>query len=77
LFPNKLVFYALNAFCFGYMHIIFHNWVAVVLTIIGGFLFAVTYNKTRSTLLVSIEHSLFGCLIFTIGLGEFFYKGTV
>jgi membrane protease YdiL (CAAX protease family) len=77
LFPNKLVFYTVNALLFGYMHIIFHNWVAVILTIIGGFLFALTYNRSRSTLLVSLEHSLFGLLIFTIGLGEFFYKGAV
>jgi membrane protease YdiL (CAAX protease family) len=77
LFSNKWVFFTINALMFGYMHIIFYNWVAVILTTIGGFLFAYTYHRSRSTLLVSIEHALFGCLIFTVGLGDFFYKGTI
>ena len=77
LFPNKWLFFTINALLFGYMHIIFHNWVAVILTIVGGFLFAYTYHRSRSTLLVSLEHALFGCLVFTIGLVQFFYKGTI
>jgi membrane protease YdiL (CAAX protease family) len=62
---------------FGYMHIIFHNWIAVIMSTIGGILFALTYHHSKSTLLVSIEHALFGCLIFTIGLGQFFYIGSI
>ena len=77
LFPGRWLFIAVNAFLFGYMHIIFHNWVAVILTGVGGLLFALTYNRSRSILLVSIEHSLLGCSIFTIGLGQFFYNGSV
>jgi membrane protease YdiL (CAAX protease family) len=75
LFHKKWTLITVNALLFGYMHIIFHNWIAVSLTVIGGFLFALTYNRSRSTLLVSLEHSLFGCLIFTLGLGKFFYIG--
>ncbi|HML93977.1 MAG TPA: CPBP family intramembrane metalloprotease [Thermodesulfobacteriota bacterium] len=64
-----------SALAFGYMHIIFLNWIAVVMTLVGGFIFADNYRKRRSLALVSIEHALYGCLIFTVGLGRFFYVG--
>ena len=64
-----------SALAFGYMHIIFLNWIAVAMTLIGGFIFADNYRKGRSLALVSIEHALYGCLVFTVGLGRFFYVG--
>lgn len=64
-----------SALAFGYMHIIFLNWIAVAMTLAGGFIFADNYRKGRSLSLVSIEHALYGCLIFTVGLGRFFYAG--
>lgn len=66
-----------NALIFGYVHIVFENWIAVVFSTLGGFLFAHTYHKTRSTLLVTVEHALYGDLLFTLGLGMYFYHGTV
>lgn len=77
LFPNKGLLLALNGLLFGYVHVVFHNWVAVALTVAGGIALAKTYERHRSTLLVSVEHSLFGCLLFTLGLGQFFYTGTI
>lgn len=77
LIPNKWFLIALNAMLFGYMHVLFHNWIAVGLTTAGGVLFAVTYERTRSTLLVALEHALYGGLLFTLGLGQFFYMGAV
>ncbi len=65
---------AVNAFAFGFMHIVFDNWVAVALTTVGGWLFARTYRRSGSLLCVTLEHSLYGCFIFTIGLGHFFYE---
>lgn len=64
------------ALVFGLHHLVFHNWVAVVLTIAGGLKFALTYRKTRSLLVVCIEHALYGGLLFTIGLGHFFASGS-
>ena len=58
------------------MHIVFMNPVAVLLSLVGGFLFSATYSKTKSLLWVSVEHSLYGMLIFTLGLGKFFYGAT-
>lgn len=77
LFKNEEYLILINAFLFGFMHIIFHNWIAVILTIGGGYLFAKLYIKTYSLSLLFIAHSLYGCMLFTIGLGEFFYTGTI
>jgi uncharacterized protein len=65
-----------SACAFGFVHIIFGNWLSVVLCVIGGFLFAFTYSHTGSLLLTCIEHALFGNFLFTIGLGQFFYHGS-
>ena len=62
-----------NALIFGWTHIIFQNYIAVLFTIVGGYMFAHTYKKSKSFSLVCIEHSLYGNLLFTIGLGDFFY----
>jgi membrane protease YdiL (CAAX protease family) len=77
MFKNRNILIHLNGILFGYIHIIFHNWIAVVLTATGGILFAYTYERSRSLLMVSIEHSLFGVYLFTIGLGDYFYMGTI
>ena len=66
-----------SSVAFGLMHVIFQNWVAVVMTIVGGVFFGTTYLKSRSLLAVSFEHTLYGQLIFTIGLGAYFYTGTL
>lgn len=42
----------------------------MILTFIGGLLFALTFKKTKSTLLVSIEHAIYGSWLFTVGMGE-------
>lgn len=62
---------------FGAAHLIFQNHVAPLLCLVGGILFAHTYDKHRSLLLVSLEHALYGCFIFTLGLGRYFYHGAI
>ncbi|MFZ4541834.1 MAG: CPBP family intramembrane glutamic endopeptidase [Rickettsiales bacterium] len=62
---------------FGFVHIVFNNWVAPALCTIGGLIFASTYQRTRSLALVSIEHALYGDFLFTVGLGRYFYHGAV
>lgn len=75
LFPNPAVLIAMSAVAFSFAHIIFRNPIAVGLTLIGGFLFAWRYAETRSLFTSSFEHALYGCWMFTIGLGEYFYRG--
>lgn len=64
-----------SAVAFGYAHIVLANWLAVGATLVGGVLFAWTYSRTRSVAAAATEHALYGCLMFTIGLGRFFYGG--
>ncbi|HQT64592.1 MAG TPA: CPBP family intramembrane metalloprotease [Acidocella sp.] len=76
LFPKPQWMIAASALAFGFAHIIFLNMVAVPLTIAGGWLFAQSYARHRSLRLACFEHALYGCLIFTIGLGQYFYTGS-
>lgn len=66
-----------SALAFGFMHVLFLNAVAPLLTFLGGVLFAWTYERSRSVLACSIEHAIYGCWVFTIGLGVYFYGGTI
>ena len=70
LFKNRSVFVFVNAIVFSLAHIFFRNSLVLLLTFLGGILFAITFNKTRSTILVTIEHAIYGCWLFTVGMGE-------
>ena len=63
-----------NILCFGLMHSIFHNWVAVIFTLIGGAFFIQTYLRSHSLLTVTVEHAIYGNWIFTVGAGIFFFN---
>ncbi|WP_433375544.1 CPBP family glutamic-type intramembrane protease [Actinoplanes sp. CA-142083] len=67
---------AASAAAFGFAHLLFGNVIAVVATVVGGWLFARRYQRTQSLLVVSIEHALYGITIFTVGLGQYFYHGS-
>ncbi|MGC6430427.1 MAG: CPBP family intramembrane glutamic endopeptidase [Jejuia sp.] len=67
---NTKLFIFLNALVFSLAHILFKNTLVLILTFLGGILFALTFTKTKSTLLVSIEHAIYGCWLFTVGMGE-------
>ena len=69
-FNNTNLLLFVNAIVFSLGHIFFRNTLVLVLTFFGGLLFAFTYNKTKSTLLVSIEHAIYGCWLFTVGMGD-------
>ncbi|MCG8456170.1 MAG: CPBP family intramembrane metalloprotease [Holophagales bacterium] len=66
-----------SALVFGLAHLFFANWVAPVLTTAGGYLFARTYARSRSTLQAVLEHGLWGDFLFTIGLGWYFWGGSI
>jgi len=70
LISNKTLFIFINATVFSLGHIFFRNTLVLVLTFFGGLLFAITYSKTKSTLLVSIEHAIYGSWLFTVGMGD-------
>jgi len=70
LFKHQNLFLLLNAALFSLAHLFFANTLVMVLTFVGGILFAITFYKTKSTLLVSIEHAIYGSWLFTVGMGE-------
>lgn len=75
LFRSTPVQVAASAVTFCIAHLFFDHWLAPVMCLGGGFLFARTYARSRSTLACSVEHAIWGDLIWTIGFGRFFYHG--
>lgn len=61
-----------NALSFAFMHIIYGNITAVILSFAGGVLFSWTYARNGLLLLTVIEHSFYGYLIFLAGYAPFF-----
>lgn len=77
VFPGKWAIIVASAAAFAFLHIVFRNSLAVALTFCGGLLFASRYAQTSSLAVSSFEHALYGCWLFTVGLGQYFYHGTV
>jgi len=77
LFPNDGVAVFVNALAFGFGHLFYMNWVTIGLTTIGGAVFALAYLQYRSYLLAVVLHGIAGQMIFTSGLGIFFYHGAI
>jgi len=69
LFQNKKLFFCINVLCFSLCHLFLKNIWVILITLLGGILFTYTYQKTKSVTLVAIEHSIYGNLVFTVGLG--------
>jgi hypothetical protein len=66
-----LVFFAATALA----HLMFWNWVAVGLTFGGGAIFARAYLGRGGFALAVVLHAVAGAILFTSGLGGFFYHG--
>lgn len=64
-----------NGVLFGFAHVVFGNWVAILGTFAVGTLIAYRYEATRSFWAVWLEHTLWGWLVFTVGLGHYFFTG--
>ncbi len=76
LFARPVTMILASGIAFAFAHIVFHNAAAPLLTLPGGILFAYRYRQTRSLMLVTIEHALYGIVVFTVGFHRFFYHGT-
>ncbi len=66
---------AVNGVLFGLGHMVVGTPLAVYGTMATGVLFATRYALTRSFWAVFLEHTLWGALVFTVGLGRFFFTG--
>jgi membrane protease YdiL (CAAX protease family) len=76
LFGNRRVLAAaINGVLFGFAHIMFGSWISVVLSGLFGFVVAWRYARSRSFWGAWFEHALYGDLVFTVGLGRYFFTG--
>ena len=67
--------YWINVVTFSWLHITMWNWIALVMTIPAGILFAYTYRRTESALAAGFEHAIYGIWAFFCGLGYFVFTG--
>ena len=58
---------------FSFAHIIYFSWISIILTLLAGLYFAYEYIRTRSVLFTSVLHGILGDVVFTIGLGHYFW----
>lgn len=75
IFGTGYGYIAASAIAFSWLHIMFLNPVAVILTLAGGYFFAKSYSRHQSLALVCLEHAVYGLLLFTVGYGWFFFSG--
>jgi membrane protease YdiL (CAAX protease family) len=73
IFPGKWPMIAASGVSFSFVHILYYHPISMLLTLIGGIYLASTYNRTRSVLYTAILHGVLGMLVFTVGLGEYFW----
>ena len=74
-FPKNNNFFfliILNLIVFSYGHIVFNNFHAILITAIVSPIFTFAYLR-KSFLTCVVLHSLGGQVIFTLGLGKYFY----
>ncbi len=67
---------AVNAIAFGLGHLFYMNPVTIGLTVIASAVFAIAYLR-HGFLMAVLLHAVAGQIIFTSGLGIFFYHGAV
>lgn len=76
LFGEGSTMILINALAFGWAHAFFLNWIAPLLSILAGWLLARTWQASKSFRRVCLEHAVYGQIVFTSGIGWFFYTGS-
>lgn len=74
LFPNPWTAIVVNGVFFGFAHSLYGNWIAPTFSALGGMIMAGSFRRHRSLKWTLVEHAAYGCLIFTLGIGWFFFK---
>ncbi|KCV83007.1 abortive infection protein [Actibacterium atlanticum] len=67
----------INAVVFSLAHLMYWSWTVAFMTFFGGLIFSWAYEWRRSFALAVLLHAIAGWIIFTLGLGVFFYSGNV
>lgn len=74
LFPRTSLMIASSTVTFAFLHLMYDNLPAIALTLIGGYIFSLSYAASGRLLIPWIEHALYGMAAFTFGLGTYFYE---
>lgn len=72
IFSNETALIITNALLFSLGHIWFKSAIVLAFTFIGGILFIKTYLHSKSIIIVTIEHALYGIWLYTVGYGALF-----
>ncbi len=73
LFKKEMVLIIASGITFSFAHVIYFSWISIILTLLAGLYFAYEYTKTRSVLFTSVLHGALGDVVFTVGLGHYFW----
>ncbi|KGB83208.1 abortive infection protein [Rhodovulum sp. NI22] len=77
LLPGPKRAIVLNAALFSLAHLMYWSWIVAAMTFAGGLVFAWAYEARRSFAMAVLMHSIAGGILFTLGLGIYFYSGNV
>jgi membrane protease YdiL (CAAX protease family) len=73
IFSRKWLMIAASGITFSFAHILYYHPISMILTLFGGLYLANVYERTRSVLYTAILHGILGMLVYTVGLGEYFW----
>ncbi len=73
LMENECLIILLSAVAFSFAHIFYFHIVSLLLTFILGLYLGWIYARMRSVLFTAILHSIYGNMVFTIGMGQYFW----
>lgn len=77
LLPARNIAIVLNAMLFSLAHLMYWSWTVAILTFVAGLFFAWAYEVRRDFALAALLHAIAGNMVFTAGLGVYFYSGNV
>lgn len=77
LFGTRQTGLWVSALAFGLAHLFYQNWVAVGLSALAGLVIGWAYLRHGSVLLAVLLHAVGGQLVFTLGLGVYFFHGAI
>ncbi|MBT8154944.1 CPBP family intramembrane metalloprotease [Epibacterium ulvae] len=77
ILPTGIGADVLNAAVFSFAHLMYWSWVVALITFVGSFVFSHAYRTRGSFLYAVLLHAIAGNLLFTVGMGVYFYSGNV
>lgn len=76
LFRDERTALLVNAAVFSFAHLMYWSWVVAIMTFVGGWIFARSYLQ-RGFPSAWVLHAIAGNMLFTMGMGAYFYSGNV